>query len=83
MMHFPLTARMSFPVIRTTVRFVRYGNTSKDARHIGAVAGMDAVMVETIYRTPYLPFRVYLRFSAEAATDAEDRDRAKFACFKE
>lgn len=54
-----------------------------DARHIGAVVGAGAVKVETNCRTPYLPFRVYLRFPAKAVTGAQDEDRAKLACFKE
>jgi len=38
----------------------------QDARHIGAVAELGMVMVETVVRTPYLPFRVCLRLSAKA-----------------
>ena len=56
---------------------------SVDARHIGAVTGLSAVKVETNCRTPYLPFRVYLRLPAKAVTGAQDEDRAKLACFKE
>ncbi|NKC27542.1 hypothetical protein HED52_00770 [Ochrobactrum ciceri] len=55
---------------------------SIDARHIGAVADKCAVKVETVSRTPYLRFRVYLRFRRDGA-NAEDKDRVKFARFKE
>ncbi|WP_176074031.1 hypothetical protein [Brucella intermedia] len=56
---------------------------SIDARHIGAVADKCAVKVETVSRTPYLRFRVYLRFQAAMVANAKDKDRAKSARFKE
>lgn len=56
---------------------------SIDARHIGAVADKCAVKVETVSRTPYLRFRIYLRFQAGMMANAKDKDRVKFARFKE
>ncbi|KAB2718367.1 hypothetical protein [Brucella intermedia] len=55
---------------------------SIDARHIGAVADKCAVKVETVSRTPYLRFRV-IAFSSRDGANAEDKDRVKFARFKE
>lgn len=72
-----------FSGFRCNCRVYQAGKLVVDARHIGAVAGAGAVKVETNCRTPYLPFRVYLRFAAKAVTGAQDEDRAKLACFKE